>query len=122
MNYTEFGKELKKILIDNNSKIYDFAQELGVTSAFVSSVICGKKSVPDDWIPTIVNKYNLTHEQEQLLIDKMISTKKTVVFDLSKLNNIQKQFTYQLQRNLSNLSNAEIEELEKIMGGNKLCK
>lgn len=119
MNYTEFGKELKKILIDNNSRIYDLAHELGVTSAFVSSVICGKKSVPKDWIQVIVNKYNLTQEQEQSLIDKMINSKKTVVFDLSKLNNAQKQFTYQLQRNLSNLSNAEIEELEKILGGNK---
>ena len=49
----------------------------------------------------------------------MIESKKTVVFDLSKLNNSQRQFTYQLQRNLSNLSNTEIEELEKIIGGNK---
>ena len=119
MNYSSFGKELRKIMIDNDSRLYDLAKALGVSSSFVSSVICGNKSVPEDWIPTIVKKYNLYKEEEQSLIDKMIESKKTVVFDLSKLNNSQRQFTYQLQRNLSNLSNTEIEELEKIIGGNK---
>ena len=119
MNYSSFGKELRKIMIDNDSRLYDLAKALGVSSSFVSSVLHGNKSVPEDWTPTIVKKYNLSKEEEQSLIDKMIESKKTVVFDLSKLNNSQRQFTYQLQTNLSNLSNTEIEELEKIIGGNK---
>ena len=59
MNYSSFGKELRKIMIDNDSRLYDLAKALGVSSSFVSSVICGNKSVPEDWIPTIVKKYNI---------------------------------------------------------------
>ena len=119
MNYTSFGKELKKIMIDNNSRIYDLAKTLDVSSAFVSSVICGNKSVPEEWIPVIVGKYNLNSSQEKSLINKMMESKKTVVISLEGLNNNQKKFTYQLQRNLKDLSNADIVELEKIIGGNK---
>ena len=42
MAYSEFGKKLRKILIDNNIRISDFARLLQVSSSFVSSVICGK--------------------------------------------------------------------------------
>ncbi len=119
MNYTSFGKELKKIMIDNNSRIYDLAKSLDVSSAFVSSVICGNKSVPEEWIPMIVDKYNLNSSQEKSLINKMLESKKTVVIDLANLTNNQKRFTYQFQRNLKDLSNSDIAELEKIIGGNK---
>ena len=44
MNYSSFGKELRKIMIDNDSRLYDLAKALGVSSSFVSSVICGNKS------------------------------------------------------------------------------
>ena len=78
MNYSSFGKELRKIMIDNDSRLYDLAKSLGVSSSFVSSVICGNKSVPEDWIPTIVKKYNLSKEEEQSLIDKMIESKNII--------------------------------------------
>lgn len=44
MQYSLFGKELRKLIIDQDLKVYDLAKKLGVSSAFISSLMTGKKT------------------------------------------------------------------------------
>lgn len=43
MGYTWFGKSIRKLMIDNEENLGNLAQLLGVTNAFVSSVLIEKK-------------------------------------------------------------------------------
>lgn len=48
--FTEFGKLLRKIRIDQGMLLKDMADAFGVSSAYLSAVETGKKSVSDDLV------------------------------------------------------------------------
>ena len=52
---TDFGKELRKIRIDNNEFLKDMANKLGVTVSYLSAVENGKRDIPDEWLDKIIN-------------------------------------------------------------------
>ena len=59
---TKFGKELRKIRIENDEILKDMADKLNVTAAYLSAVENGNRKVPDAWVNTIVTKYTLSDE------------------------------------------------------------
>ena len=115
MAYSEFGKILRKILIDNNIKIFDFARLLDVSSSFVSSVICGKKNVPDTWIPFIVDHFKLSTKEKEELEEAEQKSRTSLKFDLLGCNDEQRNVEIQFQRSLEKLTPKEIEELSAIL-------
>ena len=62
MAYTEFGEFFRILRIKNHEVLADAKEFLGVSSAFISSVECGKKGVPEDWVEKIICHYNLSQE------------------------------------------------------------
>ena len=44
---TKFGKELRKIRIENDEILKDMADKLNVTAAYLSAVENGNRKVPD---------------------------------------------------------------------------
>lgn len=50
MNYTPFGEFFRTLRIKNHEVLSDAAKWLGVTSAYISSVECGKRPIPDEWV------------------------------------------------------------------------
>jgi HTH-type transcriptional regulator, competence development regulator len=65
---TEFGKQLRKIRIDNSEVLKDMADRLKVTSSYLSAVETGKRSIPEDWVVKITSLYNLNNIQQEELI------------------------------------------------------
>lgn len=61
---TEFGKWLKIFRIKLGIRLYDMSQQLGVSSAFLSAVERGNKSIPLDFVERIKVKYQLSKEDE----------------------------------------------------------
>ncbi|MCX4042094.1 helix-turn-helix transcriptional regulator [Aeromonas hydrophila] len=53
MALTEFGKAVRKARIDTNCTLLSMAQELGVTSAFLSGLETGNKKIPKKWVKEI---------------------------------------------------------------------
>ena len=111
----EFGKKLRKILIDNNIRIADFARLLQVSSSFVSSVICGKKNVPETWIPFIEKHFKLSTKDKEELENAEKESKNSLKFNLLNYNEEQRNIALQFQRRLDNLSKDEINELREIL-------
>lgn len=64
---TNFGKFCRKLRIDNAKLLYDMANELGVSSAFLSKVENGKAKPPAEWIDIIANNYKLNVNEKQEL-------------------------------------------------------
>lgn len=53
VNLTEFGVAVRKARLDAKINLSAMANELGVTSAFLSSLEVGRKKIPEDWAKNI---------------------------------------------------------------------
>ncbi len=75
MSYTSFGEYMRVLRIKNHELMSDIAELLNVSVPFLSAVENGKKNVPSDWIPKIVEHYNLNEAEQQALIDAIEESK-----------------------------------------------
>lgn len=55
MKITEFGKVVRKARLDAEVSLLQMANELDVTSAFLSGMETGRKKITDDWVGKIRN-------------------------------------------------------------------
>ena len=111
-----FGKELKKLIIENDENLIKVSEYLGgVSVPFVSAVISGKKNVPEGWIEKISIHYNMDLQKQNYLRELAEKSKQTLKIDLKNCSNQQRGLAIQLQRNLSNLNDNEIKKLMDIL-------
>lgn len=60
---TKLGKFCRKLRIEKGELLYDMAQVLDVSSAFLSKVENGKKKPPAHWKQVIISEYKLSGNQ-----------------------------------------------------------
>lgn len=87
MNITEFGKFIRKFRLDHDERLFDMAQKLEVSSAFLSSVETGKKSIPQKMLNKIKTVYNMSDECFQRLNDAVKKTAETAKEGIVKCDN-----------------------------------
>ncbi len=115
MVYTKFGEYFKILRIKHNEVLGDAKKFLNVSSAFISSVECGKKSIPEDWYLKIVEHYNL-NEKEQIELQNAIDmSKKQVKIDLSNATNLQKNVCLQFQRSFNEVDDETLKEIQNLL-------
>lgn len=90
MGYTKFGKIVRKEMIDHDETLLSIAQLLGVTTSFVSAVLTGGKSVPDNWVDKLSKHYDLTSSRYDELYDSYCEDKKNVKIDVENVPLAQK--------------------------------
>lgn len=56
----KFGIFCRKLRLERGELLYDMAQKLGVSSAFLSKVENGKKKPPVQWKQKIISEYSLS--------------------------------------------------------------
>ena len=78
MGYTKFGKIVRKEMIDHDENLLSIAKLLGVTTSFVSAVLTGGKSVPDNWVYDLSKHYNIVGSKFDELYDAYCEDKKTI--------------------------------------------
>ena len=116
MERSSFGKEIKKLMVDNDESLIDLAILLDVSIPFVSSVISGKKNVPENWLEKISTHYRLNLQEQNYLKDLADESKQMLKINLTNCSKPQRGLALQLQRNLNNLDEIEIKKLMKILG------
>lgn len=116
MGYTRFGKFIRKLMVDNDETLKDLAELLDVSTAFVSSVLTGKKPAPMNWVDALSNHYNLNGDERNELSDVFDESKKIVKIDVSDCEVGKKKLALQFQRRLSSLSEEEVKSLLDILG------
>lgn len=58
-----FGVFARKLRLERSEFLFDMAKRLNVSSAFLSAVETGKKSIPKNFAEKIIKIYELTKEQ-----------------------------------------------------------
>ena len=115
MGYTRFGKKVKKMMIDRDENLGTLAKLLNVSTAFVSSVLIGNKSIPEDWYRALCNHYALNEEDKNDLYDAFCETKKMIRVDLSNVQNDKKKLALEFQRKLPSISQSELNSIREIL-------
>lgn len=62
-----FGKLIRDIRLTRSILLYDMAKDLNISSAELSGIECGRIPIPDWFIPTVSEKYNIGGTCTQML-------------------------------------------------------
>ena len=60
MGYTKYGEFMRILRIKAHEVMGDTAKLLNVRLPFVSAVENGKRNVPAEWVPILIEHYQLT--------------------------------------------------------------
>lgn len=115
MGYTKFGEYFRILRIKNHEVLADTKDFLGCSAAFVSSVECGKKSIPDDWYDKISKHYKLNEEEKIELENSIAYSQKQIKIDLSNLDELQKNVAIQFQRSFKDADEKTLNEIQEIL-------
>jgi len=71
---TDYGKFIKKLRIDNDMTCISFAQKLGVSRQYISSVEHGRHNVPVRWVRKIIKHFGLDFQKQIELVETIAET------------------------------------------------
>lgn len=100
---TSFGKFLRKLRIDRGELLKDMADNLGVTSSYLSAVENGKRNVPQKWVKQLIEKYDLNEGDQEVLKSAVEESKFKNKVDVSSLKNSDKNLMMALARSIDSM-------------------
>lgn len=119
MSYTPFGIFFRTLRIKHHEILSDASKFLNVTSAYISSVECGKRPVPEEWAALIAEHYGL-NQAEIIEMNQAIEESKTSIkINLSRSGSAQRSAAIQFQRSFDEMDDETANEILKIIERNK---
>lgn len=115
MSYTKFGEFMRIQRIKNHEVMGDTAKLFGVKLPFVSTVESGKRNVPEEWIPILVEHYGLNAEKKNELLEAVEQSKTQVKINLVSTNNTQRRLAVQFQRSFEKLDEDTVTAIMKLL-------
>lgn len=116
---TEIGKFLKMLRIENGENMKDMSTKLDVSTAFLSSVECGKKPVPKNWEELISNIYNLSKEKQEELENAINLTNNKVSIDLKDLSKEKQDVSLMFARSIKDCDPDLLKKLKELLNEEK---
>lgn len=105
------GKFCRKIRIDRNEILYDMAQKLGVSSAFLSKVENGKRKPPKEWRDIIIREYQLSGDDVKELDKCIFEAQNYNNIDISNLDADDKKLMLAFARKFSRMDKEKLKNL-----------
>lgn len=113
--YTEFGKALRHIRLDNFENMKDMAQKLNVSSSFLSAVEVGKKNIPAKWCEEISKLYHLDKTASVALQNAYDITEQKISLNLKNMDSNQQEISLMFARSIKNVDPHTLEKLKKLL-------
>ncbi len=114
---TSIGRFLRKLRIDHNEILLNMSEKLGVMPSFLSAVENGKKKMPATWQAKITELYDLNETQEIQFENAIAETNEIVELNIAGKNEQSRRLAVSFARKFSNLSDEQLEEIQKIISG-----
>lgn len=116
---TKIGDFLRKLRLDNQQILKDMAEILNVSSAFLSAVENGKKSMPDSWYPIFKKNYALSDEDMDNLRQAAMESQKTVSLNLKNASSANRQLAVSFARQFDDMDDVTSQKLLSILKDRK---
>ncbi len=115
MGYTKYGEYMRILRVKAHEVMGDTAKLLGVKVPFVSAVESGKRNVPEEWIPVLIEHYDLDVAGQAELRDAIESSRTQMKINLISASNTQRRLAVQFQRSFENLDEDTAEAIIKLL-------
>ena len=115
MGYTKYGEYMRVLRVKAHEVMGDTAKLLGVKVPFVSAVESGKRNVPEEWIPVLIEHYDLDAAGQAELRDAIESSRTQMKINLISASNTQRRLAVQFQRSFENLDEDTAEAIMKLL-------
>lgn len=112
---TRFGRFCRKLRIDNSELLFDMAQRLSVSSAFLSKVENGKSKPPIEWKETIVSLYDLGAEQATELCESIDEARKKTTINISSMSPDDQDMMFAFARKLDSMNENEKNKIKQML-------
>jgi transcriptional regulator with XRE-family HTH domain len=108
---TPFGIATRKLRLDKGLRLLDMAEQLGVSSSFISAVETGKKPIPAGYVTSVIRALGLTGPEAREL-QKAADRSKSFV-DVDGLQGTQRELVAAFARKLDDLPPEFLELIKK---------
>lgn len=112
---TKLGIFLRKLRLDNNEIMKDMAEKLGVSPSFLSAVENGKKKMPDSWLDSIINLYDLDQEKQNELMISIEESRTKVEIPLDEFSGSKKRLLLSFARELNGMDESDLEIIKNLL-------
>ena len=112
---TEFGKELRKLRIDRSEIMRTMAGKLGITSAYLSAIECGKRNIPDDFIDKITTIYELNNEEKAKLEDNAAIANHKVLIDFNYVSDSKRKLVLKFARSFDDIDDRTAKKITALL-------
>ena len=109
---TEIGKLLRKLRIDRGEVLKDMADKLNVSSAYLSAVEVGKRTIPEHWAAEIIRLYSLEGKVADELTFLADASLKTIKLDIEGLGQKKREAALVFARSFEEM---DVETAEKLI-------
>lgn len=114
MQLTQFGQFIRKYRISHLILLKHMADSLGVSSAFLSAVETGKKSLPPDFEGKLLEKYPFSENEKSELL-AAIDNSKTREYIPMPENLVDRELVGAFCRNFKTLDTPTKEEILRLL-------
>ena len=108
---TPFGIASRKLRLDKGLRLLDVATKLNKSSAFVSAIETGRKTIPDGFVRAVVRAMDLSAEEAKELRRSADRTRKDVTVE--KLPEDQRELVAAFARKINELPTTMLDDLKK---------
>lgn len=115
MGYTKFGEFMRILRVKNHEVMGDTAKLFGVKLPFISTVESGKRNVPEEWIPIIIEHYALNEIEQEELKQAVEDSRTQVKINLVQTDNYQREMALLFQRSFDNIDEETAKKIIDIL-------
>lgn len=112
---TSVGNFFRQLRINRGEILRDMAQNLGVSSAFLSAVENGKKRVPDAWISKLEKIYSLTPAQMAELKEAIMESSNIIELNIQNASMGNRQLAVSFARQFDTLDEETSQNMFEIL-------
>ena len=113
---TEYGKILRKIRIDSGEVLGDMAENLEISSSYLSSIETGSRNVPQNFTDLISERYGLQKSIIKKLRKAEVSNLKEIKLPFNdKMSNMRKETAVIFARTFNNIDDDDMEKIRAIL-------
>lgn len=110
MQLTNFGKELRKVRLDEGITLFEMAERIDISTSMLSSVETGKKAAPAHLVDRLADVYSAVRNDKEKFMRLADQTKKEVRLQLDAREDAS-ELAHAFARNFNELTPADIKNL-----------
>lgn len=100
---TSIGEFLRNLRMTKNQRLKDMADILEVSSAFLSAVENGKKSMPDVWVKKIQAEYGISNEQCEEMKQSAMESQNTISLNMRNVSSVNRELAVSFARQFDDM-------------------